>query len=446
MRWNAPASLVVTGALIGVVSVLAFTPTPMLVRTAEAAASNAYRQLNLFGDVFKRVREDYVVQPDDAALIRDAIDGMVSGLDAESSYMSPKGLETVDTKSGSASGDLGLVLTLESGVIKVVSAIDDTPAAKAGILANDYITAIDGMDLQAAALGQVIEQMRGAVGAPITLTVVRSGVDKPYDVKLQRAETMVQSVRSREDGQVGYIRISQFTKQTDAELRAAIGKIQSDLGKDKVQGYVIDLRGNPGGIFDQAVAVAGDFLDGGAVVSVRGRDPAKARQVDSHPGDLAPGKPIVVLVNGGSAAESEIVAGALQDHRRATVVGTRSFGKGSVQSIIPLGTDGTLKLTTARYYTPSGRSIQANGIDPDIIVVEDLPPGVFKTSSAAAGQTTPKTGGSKVASGAKAESGSPAYIPPDPTDDKQLVYALNLVRGVLVNTTFPADSSKGVPN
>jgi carboxyl-terminal processing protease len=444
MRWNAPASLVVTGALIGVVSVLAFTPTPMLVRTAEAAASNAYRQLNLFGDVFKRVREDYVVQPDDAALIRDAIDGMVSGLDAESSYMSPEDLETADAKSGSASGDLGLVLTLESGVIKVVSAIDDTPAAKAGILANDYITAIDGVYLQGTTLSQAIDQMRGGIGAPITLTIVRPGVDSPYDVKLQHAETTVRSVRSREDGQVGYIRISQFTKQTNDELRAAIGNIQSDLGKDKVQGYVIDLRSNPGGVFDQAIAVADDLLDGGAVVSIRGRDSAKARQVTSHPGDLAPGKPIVVLINGGSAAESEIVAGALQDHSRATVVGTRSFGRGSVQSVIPLGTDGTLKLTTARYFTPSGRSIQANGINPDIIVVEDLPPGVVETSSAATGQTPPKTGGSKVAR--KAESGSPAYIPPDPTDDKQLVYALNLVRGVLVNTTFPADSSKGVPN
>jgi carboxyl-terminal processing protease len=446
MRWNDSASLVLAGALMGVASVLAFTPTPVLTRAAEAAVASVSQELNLFGDVFERVRADYVEKPDDAALIQSAINGMVSGLDAESSYLSPKDLKAVGTTAGSTSGDLGLVLTVESGAIKVVSAIDDTPAAKAGILANDFITAIDGVDLPGVTLGQAIDQMRGAVGAPITLTVVRSGVDKPYDVKLQRAETTVQSVRSREDGQVGYIRISQFTRQTDAELRAAIGKIQSDLGMDKVQGYVIDLRSNPGGVFDQAVAVADDFLDGGAVVSMRGRDPAKARRIDSHPGDLAPGKPIVLLVNGGSASEAEIVAGALQDDRRATILGTRSFGRGSMQSIIPLGTNGALRLTTARYYTPSGRSIQAKGIDPDIIVAEDLPPGVVKTSSAPTGQTTPQGSGSNVATNAKVETGSPGYVSPDPQDDKQLVYALNLLRGVVVNATFPPDPSQGVPN
>ena len=418
----------------------------MLVRAAEAAAASASRELNLFGDVFERVRADYVEKPDDATLIRSAISGMVSGLDAESSYLSPKDRQTAGTNAGGASGDLGLVLTMESGVVKVVSAIDDTPAAKAGILANDYIAAIDGMVLEGTPLGQAIDQMRGAVGAPITLTIVRSGVDKPYDVKLERAETTDRSVRSREDGQVGYVRISQFTMRIDAELRVAIGKIQSDLGKDKMQGYVIDLRSDPGGVFDQAVAVADDFLDGGAIVSVRGRDPAKARQVDAHPGDLAPGKPIVVLVNGGSAAEAEIVAGALQDDRRATVVGTRSFGKGSVQSIIPLGTDGALRLTTARYYTPSGRSIQMKGIDPDIVVAEDLPPELVKSSSATTPNAAPKTRRSGNSVTAKAEAGSPAYIPPDPGDDKQLNYALDLVRRVLVNAAFPADPSKGVPN
>ena len=446
MSGKGSASLVLAGALMGVASVLAFTPTPVLTRAAEAAVASVSQELNLFGDVFERVRADYVEKPDDAALIQSAINGMVSGLDAESSYLSPKDLKAVGTTAGSTSGDLGLVLTVESGAIKVVSAIDDTPAAKAGILANDFITAIDGVDLPGVTLGQAIDQMRGAVGAPITLTVVRSGVDKPYDVKLQRAETTVQSVRSREDGQVGYIRISQFTRQTDAELRAAISKIQSDLGMDKVQGYVIDLRSNPGGVFDQAVAVADDFLDGGAVVSMRGRDPAKARRIDSHPGDLAPGKPIVLLVNGGSASEAEIVAGALQDDRRATILGTRSFGRGSMQSIIPLGTNGALRLTTARYYTPSGRSIQAKGIDPDIIVAEDLPPGVAKKSSAPTGQTTPKPSGSNVAANAKVETGSPGYVSPDPQDDKQLVYALNLLRGVLVNAAFPPDPSQGVPN
>jgi carboxyl-terminal processing protease len=418
----------------------------MLIRGAEAAARSVSQELNLFGDVFERVRADYVEKPNDAALIQSAINGMVGGLDAESSYLSPKDLKAIGTTASSSSDDLGLVLTLESGVIKVVSAIDDTPAAKAGILANDYITAIDGVDLQGTTLSQAADQMRGEVGAPVTLTVVRSGVDNPFEVKLQRAETTVQSVRSREDGQVGYIRISQFTRQTDDELRAAIGKIQSDLGMDKVQGYVIDLRSNPGGVFDQAVAVADDFLDGGAVVSVRGRDPAKAQKVNSHPGDLAPGKPIVLLVNGGSASEAEIVAGALQDDRRATILGTHSFGRGSMQSIIPLGANGALRLTTARYYTPSGRSIQAKGIDPDIIVAEDLPPGVAKKSSAPTGQTTPKPSGSNVAANAKVETGSPGYVSPDPQDDKQLVYALNLLRGVLVNAAFPPDPSQGVPN
>ena len=263
---------------------------------------------------------------------------------------------------------------MEDGVIKVVSPIDDTPAAKAGILANDLIIALDGESVQGMTLNQAVDKMRGAINTPITLTIERKGVDKPFDVKLVRAEITIQSVRSREEGQVGYIRITSFSEQTFDGLKAAIDKITADIGADKVQGYVIDLRNNPGGLLDQAIAVSDAFLDRGEIVSTRGRHADETQRFNAHSGDLADGKPVIVLINGGSASASEIVAGALQDHRRATIIGTRSFGKGSVQTIIPLGANGALRLTTARYYTPSGRSIQAKGIEPDIEVIQELPP------------------------------------------------------------------------
>src|SRR6202011_3857974 len=277
----------------------------------------------------------------------------------------------------------------------------------------------------------------------ITLTVVRKGNDKPFDVTLVREEIVVQSVKLREEGQVGYVRISQFSQQTAEGLKTAINKIQSDIGKDKVQGYVIELRNDPGGLLDQALEVSDDFLDSGEIVSIRGRRPDQVQSFKAARGDLAAGKPIIVLVNGASASASEIVAGALQDHRRATVLGTRSFGKGSVQTIISLGSNGALRLTTARFYTPSGHSIQAKGIDPDVVVAEDLPPELQKSPQPTIGEASLKGHLSGEATTGKEESGSPAYVPADPKQDKQLNYALDLIRGVQVNAAFPADPSKG---
>jgi carboxyl-terminal processing protease len=264
-------------------------------------------------------------------------------------------------------------------------------------------------------------------------------------VKLVRDEIVVQSVRSREEGQVGYIRISSFSEQTFDGLKAAMEKIDKDIGHDKVQGYIVDLRNNPGGLLDQAIAVSDAFLDRGEIVSTRGRHPDETQRYNAHDGDLAEGKPVIILVNGGSASASEIVAGALQDHHRATVVGTRSFGKGSVQTIIPLGSNGALRLTTARYYTPSGRSIQAKGIEPDIEVIQDLPP-ELADQGAAPPQGEASLKGHLTGDPGSEQSGSSAYVPPDPKDDKQLKYALDLLRGVMVNSAFPADPSKGIPN
>ncbi len=265
-------------------------------------------------------------------------------------------------------GGLGIEVTMEDGIIKVISPIDDTPASKAGILANDQIIAIDGETVQGLTLNEAVDKMRGLVDTPITLTIQRPDVEKPFDVKLVRAEITIQAVRSRAEGDVGYIRISSFSEQTFDGLKAAIEKLKAEIGADKIKGYIIDLRNNPGGLLDQSIAVSDAFLDRGEVVSTRGRRADETQRFNAHSGDLTDGKPVIMLINGGSASASEIVAGALQDHRRATIIGTRSFGKGSVQTIIPLGGNGALRLTTARYYTPSGRSIQAQGIEPDIEV------------------------------------------------------------------------------
>jgi carboxyl-terminal processing protease len=441
---NGKAVLFLSGALIGATAVT--FSGEHLNAAASAVTSDTYRALGLFYAVFDRVRRDYVEKPDDATLVEGAIKGMLGSLDPHSSYLNPRDFKAMQAEITGKFGGLGIEVTMENGVIKVVSPIDDTPASRAGMLANDLIIKIDGTDVQGMTLGEAVDKMRGAVHSPITLTVMRKGNDKPFDVTLVREEIVVQSVKSREEGQVGYIRISQFSQQTAEGLKTAINKIQSDIGKDKVQGYVIDLRNDPGGLLDQAREVSQDFLDSGEIVSIRGRRPDQVQSFKAARGDLTGGKPIIVLVNGGSASASEIVAGALQDHRRATIVGTRSFGKGSVQTIIPLGTNGALRLTTARYYTPSGHSIQAAGIVPDIMVTEDLPPELANVARPTIGEANLKGHLSGVGSGSKDQSGSPAYIPPNPKDDKQLNYALDLLRGVQVNAAFPPDQSKGVPN
>jgi carboxyl-terminal processing protease len=442
------ASLLLVGAALGALGAVAFTQVHVLAGgIANAAPADTYRELNLFGDVFERIRADYVETPDENQLIESAINGMLTGLDPHSSYLSPKNFKDMQVQTSGKFGGLGIEVTMEDGAVKVVSPIDETPAAKAGILSGDFITALDGDPIDGMTLNQAVDKMRGPINSPITLTIQRKGTDKPFDVKLVRAEIVVQSVRSREEGQVGYIRITAFNEQTFDGLKAAIEKIQSDLGAEKVQGYVVDLRNNPGGLLDQAIAVSDAFLDRGEIVSTRGRHAEETQRYNAHSGDLAAGKPVIVLINGGSASASEIVAGALQDHRRATMIGTRSFGKGSVQTIIPLGANGALRLTTARYYTPSGASIQAKGIDPDIEVIQELP------ADLAAQQTTEPRGEASLKghlSGQVArsdeKSGSLAYVPPDAKDDKQLNYALDLLRGLQSNAAFPPDPNRGIPN
>ncbi len=369
------ASLLLAGTIIGATAAITVSQVPSLVPgVAYAAASDTYRQLNLFGDVFERIRADYVEKPDDSALIEAAVNGMLTSLDPHSSYMNPKDFKDMQVQTRGEFGGLGIEVTMEDGVVKVVSPIDDTPAAKAGIQAGDLIVAIDGEPVQNLTLNQAVEKMRGAVNTPITLQIERKGTAKPFDVKVVRDVIRIQSVKSRAEGDVGYIRISSFNEQTFDGLKAAIAKLDKEIGADKIKGYILDLRNNPGGLLDQAVAVGDAFLDQGEIVATRGRHSDQNARYDARDGDLTDRKPVIVLINGGSASASEIVAGALQDQKRATILGTRSFGKGSVQTIIPLGSNGAIRLTTARYYTPAGRSIQAKGIDPDIEVVQDLPP------------------------------------------------------------------------
>ncbi len=346
-----------------------------MARRRSAAASDTYRELNLFGDVFERVRADYVEKPDDQKLVESAINGMLAGLDPHSSYMDPKSFRDMQVQTRGEFGGLGIEVTMEDGLVKVVAPIDDTPAAKAGVMANDIITQLDDEAVQGLTLNQAVDKMRGPVNTKIKLTIMRKGADKPIDVTIMRDVIRVKSVRSHPEGEdVGYIRITQFNEQTTDGLKQAINDLNSQLGADKIKGWVVDLRNNPGGLLDQAISVSDTFLDKGEIVSTRGRNPEETQRFNARPGDMTKGKPVIVLINGGSASASEIVAGALQDHKRATLVGTRSFGKGSVQTIIPLGAgNGALRLTTARYYTPSGRSIQAKGITPDIEVQQDVP-------------------------------------------------------------------------
>ena len=368
-------SLILLSVAAGAAATLLLTqPRAALVgSTARAASADTYRQLNLFGDVFERVRSDYVEKPDDTKLIETAISGMLTGLDPHSSYMDAKSFKDMQVQTRGEFGGLGIEVTMEDGLIKVVSPIDDTPASKAGILANDIITNIDDDAVQGLTLNQAVEKMRGPVNTKIKLKVVRKGQDKPMELTLTRDNIRVRSVRARVEGDdIAYIRITTFNEQTTEGLKREMAALTTQIG-DKLKGYIIDLRNNPGGLLEEAVSVSDAFLDRGEIVSTRGRNAEETQRRTAKAGDLAKGKPVIVLINGGSASASEIVAGALQDHKRATLIGTRSFGKGSVQTIMPLGENGALRLTTARYYTPSGRSIQAKGIEPDIQLLQDVP-------------------------------------------------------------------------
>ena len=424
-------SLILLRVAAGAAATLLLTqPRAALVgSTARAASADTYRQLNLFGDVFERVRSDYVEKPDDTKLIETAISGMLTGLDPHSSYMDAKSFKDMQVQTRGEFGGLGIEVTMEDGLIKVVSPIDDTPASKAGILANDIITNIDDDAVQGLTLNQAVEKMRGPVNTKIKLKVVRKGQDKPMELTLTRDNIRVRSVRARVEGDdIAYIRITTFNEQTTEGLKREMAALTTQIG-DKLKGYIIDLRNNPGGLLEEAVSVSDAFLDRGEIVSTRGRNAEETQRRTAKAGDLAKGKPVIVLINGGSASASEIVAGALQDHKRATLVGTRSFGKGSVQTIIPLGSgNGALRLTTARYFTPSGKSIQAKGISPDIEVLQDLPDDVkAKSDTNTKGEASLR--GHLKAEGDEA-TGSQSYVPPDAKNDKALKSAADLLHGI----------------
>jgi carboxyl-terminal processing protease len=439
-------SLILLGAAAGAAMALFVTQPRMIFAgaSAKAAAADTYRQLNLFGDVFERVRADYVEKPNDGKLIETAINGMLAGLDPHSSYMDAKSFRDMQVQTRGEFGGLGIEVTMEDGLIKVVAPIDDTPAAKAGIRANDIISQLNGEQVRGLTLNQAVEKMRGPVNTKIKLTILRKGVNKPIEVSITRDIIRVRSVRSRLEGEdVGYIRLTQFNEQTTQGLKKAIADIKAKISDKKLKGYILDLRNNPGGLLDQAISVSDAFLQKGEIVSTRGRNAAETQRFNARAGDLTGGKPVIVLVNGGSASASEIVAGALQDHKRATVVGTLSFGKGSVQTIIPLGSgNGALRLTTARYFTPSGRSIQAKGITPDIQVLQDVPEDL-KAKTNTKGEASLR--GHLKASG-KEQTGSQSYIPPDPKNDKALHMADDLLRGTQVNSAFPPNPKAPIPN
>ncbi len=341
---------------------------PLIAQDATKNAS-VYEQLDLFGDVFERIRAQYVEDVDSKKLVEAAINGMLTSLDPHSSYMDAKAFEDMNTQTRGEFGGLGIEVTMEDGYIKVVSPMDGTPADKAGIKPGDFITSVDGEAVQGLTLDEAVDKMRGPIGSEIVITVVREGVKEPFDVSIVRDTIKVAAVKSRLVGNIGVMRVSSFNDQTYPGIQDGIKKLTEEAGgADKLKGFVIDLRNNPGGLLKQAILTSDAFLNEGEIVSTRGRNAQDSSRENATPGDLADGKPIVVLINGGSASASEIVAGALQDHRRAIVVGTKSFGKGSVQTLIPLKGEGAMRLTTARYYTPSGRSIQSLGVMPDIVV------------------------------------------------------------------------------
>ena len=328
-----------------------------------------YEQLDLFGDIFERIRSTYVEEVDDVALIEAAINGMLTSLDPHSSYLPPKDYDEMQVETRGEFGGLGIEVTQEDGFVKVVSPIDDTPAYRAGLEAGDFITHIDGDSVLGLTLNDAVDLMRGEVGEEIVLTIFREGTDEPFDVTIVRDIIKLTAVKVRTEGRAIVLRITSFTEKTHANLVEGMAEeIEANGGVDNIDGFILDLRNNPGGLLSQAISVSDAFLDAGEIVSTRGRNEEDSDRFNAQKGDLAEGKPIVILINGGSASASEIVAGALQDHHRAIVIGTKSFGKGSVQTIMPIAGDGAMRLTTARYYTPSGRSIQALGITPDILV------------------------------------------------------------------------------
>jgi carboxyl-terminal processing protease len=403
-----------------------------IVGPAQQDKSTTYRQLELFGDVFERVRADYVENVSDEKLIEAAIQGMLASLDPHSNFLNAKHFQDMQVQTRGEFGGLGIEVTLENSLVKVVSPIDDTPAYRAGIQAGDFITHIDGEAVRGLSLNKAVEKMRGKVGSDITLTIRRIDTDA-FDVTLTRDKIRIDSVRSRVEDSAGYVRITSFNEQTKAGLVRAVKKLSEELG-DNLTGFILDLRNNPGGLLDQAVEVSDAFLEQGEIVSTRGRSADNAQRFNATPGDITGGLPVVILINSGSASASEIVAGALQDHRRGILLGTRTFGKGSVQTIMPLGRAGAIKLTTQRYYTPSGRSIQATGIDPDILVEQ------VRLEPLTGGRNHERheedlRGALKNQADEEASSGEESNAATTPKDsgqpiDYQLVRAIDLLRGI----------------
>jgi carboxyl-terminal processing protease len=407
----------------------------VLPMTLHAANDETYRQLNLFGDVFERVRADYVEEVSDSDLIEAAINGMLSSLDPHSRYLNAKNFEEMQTQTRGEFGGLGIEVTMDdNGFVKVITPIDDTPAERAGLQPGDFVTHLDGEPILGLSLAEAVDKMRGPVDSAITLTIQRPGEEAAFDVKIIRAVITIRSVRAHMEGDdVAYVRISSFSEKTTRDLESEIAKLRGENG-EKLKGLVLDLRNNPGGLLDQAVSVSDSFLIQGEIVSTRGRRPDSIQRFNAKSGDLVDGMPMIVLINGGSASASEIVAGALQDHRRAIILGTRSFGKASVQTVIPLGQHGAIRLTTARYYTPSGTSIQARGIHPDITVeqakIERIDRGPRRSEADLRGSLENEQEG-----GGADETGDTA-VPADGSgesqarNDYQLARALDLLRGL----------------
>src|SRR5215472_5179509 len=414
-----------SGICAAVVATLVLLSLRQDVGAATSNSTETYKQLNLFGEVFEKVRSEFVDEVADDTLVESAINGMLTSLDPHSNYLNTKNFNDMKVQTRGEFGGLGIEVSMENGLVQVVSPIDDTPAARAGLKPGDLITHLDGDPVQGMTLPEAVEKMRGPVSSEIRLTIRREGKD-PFDVKLVRATIKIQSVRSHLEGDnIAYIRITTFNEQTDVGLNNAMKNLKQQAG-GKLLGVVLDLRNDPGGLLDQAVAVADAFLDKGEIVSTRGRRSEDAQRYNARPGDIAAGLPIAVLINGGSASASEIVAGALQDHHRAILLGTRSFGKGSVQTIIPLPGHGAMRLTTARYYTPSGRSIQAKGIDPDIVVeaakIEKTPEEAKVTTASDLKKDDSGDGGAEQSSVDPSIMGTPA--------DYQLTRAVDMLRGI----------------
>jgi carboxyl-terminal processing protease len=415
------------GLVAALAGALFILPLRQDVDAASTSGNTAetYKELNLFGDVFEKVRSDYVDDVSDDTLIEGAINGMLTSLDAHSNYLNAKNFGDMKVQTRGEFGGLGIEVSMENGLIKVVSPIDDTPAARAGLKPGDLITHLDNNPVQGMTLPEAVEKMRGPINSDVTLRIRRTGKD-PFDVKLTRATIKIQSVRSHlENTNIGYIRVTSFNEQTDVGLENAMKSLKQQAG-NKLAAVVLDLRNNPGGLLDQAVAVSDAFLDKGEIVSTRGRRPDDAQRYNAHPGDISGGLPMVVLINGGSASASEIVSGALQDHHRAILLGTRTFGKGSVQTIIPLPGHGAMRLTTARYYTPSGRSIQAKGIDPDIVVEAAKIEHPAGDASAVAKKS--EEGKDDAESPSDQATVDPSVI--GTADDYQLARAVDMLRGI----------------